>query len=386
MVHGRFRPLWLPLLALLASCGAGGPSGDGSGAGDAGSATRPKRIILFSMDTVRADRLSGYGDADTTPNLAAIAAEGALFERFYAASTYTIPSHMSIMTGLDPVEHGVLVEGARLGPDAPTLAELLSEAGYRTRAFTEGVYVGARWGFDRGFEEYAELPRMAVIEDELPEILRWMRARGDEPYFLFLHTYAAHFPYGGYRRYLREAPERGLPTGSELQALYARAKSDGFDSLSKEERDLCLLFNHFVRSHADMFPVDDNRLPPDFPDWPHFEQDRAALIDSYDDRLRRIDAAIGRLRKVLVQQGQWEDTLLIVLSDHGEGFYEHGAARHDYLPFDEVLKVPLIVSYPRLFGALGPQRPTDLAWHLDVLPTVLGLAGIAPPGRTPART
>ncbi|MFT5048937.1 MAG: arylsulfatase A-like enzyme [Chlamydiales bacterium] len=331
------------------------------------------------MDTVRADRVSGYGDADTMPALAKIAAEGALFERFYAASTYTIPSHMSIMTGLDPAEHGVLVEGARLSPSVPTLAELLEQSGYRTRAFTEGVYIGGRWGFDRGFEEYGELPRASVVGERLPEILDWIRAAPEDPYFLFLHSYAAHFPYGGYRGYRSSVPERGLLSDAQLQDLYERARTGGFESLSKEERDLCLLFNHMVARHEDMFPVEDNRMPADFSWSRYFEQDRAALIASYDARLASIDRAIAEIQATLVELGQWEDTLLIVLSDHGEAFFEHGAGRHDYLPFDEVLKVPLIVSYPRLFAEAGPQRPDGLAWHLDVLPTILGFAGVELP-------
>jgi len=331
------------------------------------------------MDTVRADRVSGYGDVDTMPALAKIASEGALFERFYAASTYTIPSHMSIMTGLDPAEHGVLLEGARLSPSVPTLAELLSLSGYRTRAFTEGVYIGGRWGFDRGFEEYGELPRASVVGDRLPGILDWIRNASDEPYFLFLHSYAAHYPYGGYRRYRASAPERGLPTDAELQALYARARDGGFEALTKEEQDLCLLFNHFVAKHEDMFPVDDNRMPADFSVSRHFEQDRAALVASYDARLGSIDNAIAQIQATLVELGQWDDTLLVVLSDHGEAFFEHGAGRHDYLPFDEVLKVPLIVSYPRLFQETGPQRLEGLAWHLDILPSILGFAGLELP-------
>jgi hypothetical protein len=115
---------------------------------------RPGRIILFSMDTVRADRVSGYGTATTTPNLEEITAEGVRFVDFYAAASFTLPATMSIFTGLDALEHGVWNEAAVLAPDVPTLAELLRKAGYRTQAFHEGGYVDAEFGFDRGFDQY----------------------------------------------------------------------------------------------------------------------------------------------------------------------------------------------------------------------------------------
>jgi hypothetical protein len=175
---------------------------------------RPGRIILLSMDTVRADAVDS---AELAPNLAAVAEQGVRFEAFYAASNYTIPSHMSIFTGLDPAEHGVTLAHARLSPSVPTLAELLGEAGYRTRGFHEGGFIEARFGFARGFEVYRRYPRVEVVREALPAVLEWMGDRGSEPYFLFLHTYAAHFPYGGFDRYRREHPERGLPTDATLR-------------------------------------------------------------------------------------------------------------------------------------------------------------------------
>ena len=167
----------------LAACGREAPPPD-----------RPQRIIVISMDTVRADHVSGFGTATTTPALAEIAAEGAVLRNFYAASTFTLPSHMSIFTGLDPMEHGVWREEAQLNPNVKTLAQALAEAGYRTAAFHEGGYVSPRYGFDRGFESYVELPRMDVVGGSLDRVIDWIRAHRGEDYFLFVHTYAAHYP------------------------------------------------------------------------------------------------------------------------------------------------------------------------------------------------
>ena len=340
----------------------------------------PQRIILVSMDTVRAESVSGYGPADTTPELMAIADEGVLFRNSYAASSYTIPSTMSIMTGLDPAEHGVVLDFARLSDEVTTLAEALSSAGYRTQAYVEGAYVADRFGFDRGFDAYDQDRRLTLIDERLPEVLRWMSAAGDSRYFLFLQTYHAHYPYGGYRRYRRAHPERGLPSKREIGRLRKRVLEQGPDDLTQDETSLALIHNHFARTHDDFVRIRENRLPDAFPESEHFELDRSELVASYDTRIGRIDDALGRIKRALVDRGQWEDTLLVVLSDHGEAFFERPRQqRHGYVPFDQVLRVPLVISYPRLLHGQGGRRIDGLAWHLDIMPTILGIAGIPLP-------
>jgi arylsulfatase A-like enzyme len=345
---------------------------------------RPQRIVLISMDTVRADRV---GAPEMTPAIARLAAEGASFGNFYAASNYTIPSHMSMFTGLDALEHGVTLDAARLSPSVPTLAELLRDAGYRTRAFHEGAYVDGRFGFARGFEIYRRYPRVEVVRRSLPSVLAWLRARGDERWFLFLHSYAAHFPYGGFERYRTEKPERGLPDAEALAAL--RARFPGNQPLSRaarrslpfELRRTCTLYNQLAETHSALLPCGGWVLDDDMLAAPGAEDDLAALLDSYDARIRSIDDAVAALRAELERLGQWEDTLVVVTADHGEAFYEHGLPRHEYVPFDEVLRVPLVISWPRFFGAHGGRRIDGLAWHLDLLPTLTALVGIdAPPG------
>jgi arylsulfatase A-like enzyme len=344
-------------------------------------ASRPGRIVLLSMDTVRADAVAS---AELAPHIAKIAAEGVVFTDFYAASSYTIPTHMSMFTGLDPLEHGVTRAYARLSPAVPTLAERLRAAGFHTRGFHEGGFVEARFGFARGFEMYRRYPRVEVVRDALPSVLAWMREQGDEPYLLFLHTYAAHFPYGGFDRYRREHPERGLPSDETLREWRRRWPGRGplppreAAAIPPEVRELCTLYNHLAESHAQLLPCGGYVFGPDFEDSPHYEEDLAALRRSYAERVRLIDDAVGRLRALLEELGQWDDTLLIVTSDHGEAFFEHGLERHDYVPFDEVMKVPLVVSWPR---RLAPRVVSGLAWQLDLLPTIAGLAGLDPPQR-----
>ncbi len=346
---------------------------------------RPGRIILFSMDTVRADRVSGYGSSETTPNIAEIAAEGVRFTDFYAAASFTLPATMSIFTGLDALEHGLWNEAAVLAPEVPTLAQLLRKAGYRTQAFHEGGYVDAEFGFDRGFDRYAAYPQRKVVQESLWSILDWMRTAKDEPYFLFLHTYAAHDPYGGFDRYRQEHPERGLPTREEIEQWRRRfpKREPGATShaatVPAEIRQLCTLFNQLAEENSERLGCGYNNLPLGFPDTPHFDLDRSALLHGYEDQIRSIDRAIGQIRSLLVELDQWDDTLFIITSDHGEAFFEHGLYRHDQVPFNEALKIPLIVSYPRLLREGGVREVAGVTWHLDLLPTILSLANLPVP-------
>ncbi len=366
-----------------------GRGGGGSMAAAAGGAhaTRPGRIILLSMDTVRADRVSGYGPSGRTPAMAKIASEGIVFRDFYAASSYTIPSHMSIFTGLDTAEHGVTRPFARLAPGVQTLAGLLRAAGYRTQAFHEGVFVAARFGFDRGFDAYEQRPYAEVVRRSLPSVLSWIREHREQPYFLFLHSYAAHFPYGGFDRYRREHPERGLPSDLELAALRDRYPGTAPTGSRKsrdvppETRELCTLYNQLAPSRDAMLACGGWNLLPHFEDSPHRDADLAATVTSYEERIRLIDRAVKRIRATLESIDQWNDTLFVITSDHGEAFFEHGTVRHDFVPFDEVMKVPLLISFPRGIGDRGGRVVEGLAWHLDLMPTILGLADVEPPAR-----
>ncbi len=340
--------------------------------------TGPKRVILISMDTVRADHVSGYGSADTTPEISKIAAQGARFDDFYSASCYTIPSTMSILTGLDPKEHALDHKATRVSPEVPLLAELMKDKGYRTQAFHEGGYVAGRFGFERGFGEYKEVPRIAAVTDALPDVTQWMRDNAEEPYFLFFHTYAAHFPYGGMERYREEHPERGLPDSAEMAKLRALHEKSGPTEGPREERRRLALANYFADKQGDQIGKYKTLLE-DFPETEHYELDVHQIKTSYNERIAQIDSAIGQLRDTLVELGQWEDTLFIIVSDHGEAFYEHGLERHDYVPFNECFAVPLVVSYPKLMSERKEHVVEGLAWHLDLVPTILSIAEISAP-------
>jgi len=345
-----------------------------------GARPRPGRVLLISLDTVRADRLSLYADVDTSPNLLAMAEDGVVFHGFHAAATYTLPATLSMLTGLDPFEHGVVNEGARLGDGVRTLAERLRAAGYRTRGLHEGGYVDAEWGFDRGFDDYVSRPQKSVLDTGLWGVLDWMREMGDTPYFLFLQTYAAHHPYGGLARYRREHPERGLPSDAELAELRRRYPTSSKRSnaappeIPDDIREVCTVVNELSDTLDEALACGDIKLRADSMSRPHFESDVAALRQSYDASIRRLDRSLGRIRDTLVQLGQWQDTLLVVTSDHGEAFFEHRLEKHDFVPFQEVLWIPLLMTWPEGFG--GGRVVDGPAWHLDLVPTLLSLTGL----------
>jgi len=356
--------------------------------GEAGEGpSHPPRIILVSMDTVRADHV---GAVATTPALAGIAGQGVTLQNFYAASSFTLPSHMSIFTGLDPIEHGVWREEAELNPNVSTLAEILRADGYQTAAFHEGGYVAPRYGFGRGFETYTEFPRVDVVDGSLSMVTDWIRDHSGDRYFLFVHTYAAHYPYGGWERYRRAGGAAGRLDDSDLPGLRQRwneAHARRQEGRAPEEvplavRSRCTLYNQLAETHAALLGCGDNFLSIETLDSEYAAADLAAILDGYDARIGQIDRALAQIRKTLERLGEWDDTLLVITADHGEAFLEHGTAQHDYVPFDEVMRVPAVLSYPRLLRAGGVREIEESTWHLDLMPTILGLAGIEFPGRS----
>jgi arylsulfatase len=360
--------------ALAASEPAGVQSTPGSAPREQ---VRPKRIILVSLDTVGARNVGGYSEV-RTPTLEKIASDGVRFDRFYAASTYTLPSHMSILTGLDAIEHGVVNMPSRLAPDVPTLASELTKAGYKTKAIVEGGFVKEHFGFDQGFGEFETLSKKRdLVTTAIWSVLDWMREQEDAPYFLFLHTYAAHAPYAGFHSFRDRHPELDLPTDAEIARLKSQYnREEHFPApreLAFELRQMCTFYNLNSPAQGDWLGCGDQGFKPEFLESRHFEIYREGLLEAHREGIRIGDRFVGQLRDTLIELDQLEDTLLIVTSDHGEGMFEHSVHGHGYIPFDEVVKVPLFLSYPRRVS--GGQVIEGLSWHLDLFPTILALAG-----------
>ncbi len=281
-------------------------------------------LILISLDTLRADRLGSYGYArDTTPSLDAFAARSVVFEDVLAQFPRTLESHRSLFSARYPFRE----------KGAPVLAEVLRAAGYRTAGFTGGGYVHSRFGFARGFERYEhEMPK-GGLEGVAPRVVRWLEEGGSEPFFLFVHTYDVHCPYAPPK------PWAGHFSGDHVP---------GFDPTRECGVQL--------RGRA---------LPP---------EDLGFVSDSYDDNLRWTDAMIGELLDEIEGLGLLENTIVAVVSDHGEALGEGGHLGHGRLSPAE-LQVPWILRAPGLPPA-RVEAPVEL---VDVTPTLLGLLDVEPP-------
>jgi arylsulfatase A-like enzyme len=297
-----------------------------------GPGERPgPNLILISLDTLRADHLGLYGYArETSPFIDRVFGdEGVIFERFVAAATSTGPSHMSIMTSLPPSQHGARSGTQALSAPAPMLAEWLRAEGFATAAFTENARLDRRRGFGRGFDVYVEnkssdlLNPVGDIERTFQQGRDWLARNRSLRSFLFLHTYQVHAPYAPPPRYRSLFVDRSVAAGEPEIASQPRR------------------------------PVDD-----------------------YDREIRYVDDELGKLFEWLDDQELLDRTLVVVTSDHGEAFLEHGYIGHGSLPHEEVVHVPLLMRGP---GVPRGRRVASLAGHIDLLPTVLELLGIASP-------
>jgi Sulfatase len=311
---------------------------------------RPRGVILISIDTLRPDHLGCYGYASpTSPALDEFRKDAILFRQTIAQAPSTLPSHASLLTSLNPSRHGAsLSRGRTLASRRPTLAEVVRAAGFATASFNGGYQLDAVFGLGRGFETYLT-PEPSLgpsldldrFEDIVGAGLRWLGAPRRGRFFLFLHTYEVHHPY---------AP-----------AAWCRRLFGGTYRGSLPDRiDLGLL--EAINSH---------RIPLGPGDLEH-------IVASYDAEIRSTDAAFARLRQGLDKLGLYEETLIIVTSDHGEEFGEHGSVGwHGHTLYDELLRVPLLVKLP--FSHHGGESFAGLSRLIDVAPTVLGALGLPPP-------
>lgn len=335
------RPRYLLILLLFVAVMAGAVVIlRQSGAPAAQSAQRSPNVILISLDTLRADRLGAYGyGRPTSPFLDELAARGVLFEHAVSPAPWTLPSHLSIFTGLYPGSHGVNTAAEkRVGDEVKLLTEILREHGYRTFGFHGGGYVGERYGFERGFETYQKSEAdKGDGKRGFPALLNTALTTLDtlapeESFFLFLHTYAVHCPYAPEEPY---ASMFVTPGAVHADPRYCGVRSKKLGKITKEQA--------------------------------------LYLSDRYDGSIRQADEDLKRFFGALDSRGKLANTLVIVLSDHGEEFLEHGRIGHQESLYKELLMVPLIISGPGI-SHRRVEQPVNL---VDVFPSLLELLGIA---------
>jgi arylsulfatase A-like enzyme len=300
-----------------------------------------RNVILISLDTLRADHLGcyGYGRA-TSPSMDKLAEESVLFKNVFATAPWTLPSHVSMLTGLDAVNHQVYSGASKMDPGIPTLADFLRQAGYVTAAFTGGGFVSGLYGLSKGFDTYLSVGKIAVGTPAAAlarTALPWIQENRERGFFLFLHTYQIHQPY-----------QPPAPFGKMF--LDADARFEQAD-LSK------MRLNH------------ENRFMPEA------DAVRRNFISLYDGEIRFTDEVlIGALVAELKKLGLYDRTMIIVTADHGEEFFEHKGWAHTHALYNETIKVPLIIKFP---GSRNRgMRVERLARLTDIMPTILEEMGV----------
>lgn len=349
-------------------------------------------VVVVTLDTTRADHLSAYGyGRETSPRFDRLAAQGLLFERALSVSSWTLPTHASMFTGLSPREHGARFHARPLGdatdpltheaataqaldPAHATLAELLAARGYRTGAFVAGPYLGADFGTAQGFEWYDDrifvsvgrrLALFAWLEALVPHadpdlgdfaqgyrragdvndaVFAWLDRCAGERVLLFVNYFDAHGPLRPPRRF------RDLFPGSELAVSRA---------------DLDRVYREVMSGRGS--------VPDDVRRW---------MESQYDAELRYQDEELGRLLDRLERDGRLAEALVLVLADHGEHLGEDDLIGHGFTLDEPVTRIPFLVKPPASDG-VAPARRRDLARQVDVLPTVLARLGLAAPARSP---
>ncbi len=310
-----------------------------------GPAERPN-VILISIDSLRADHLGAYGySRATSPNIDALAAESVVFESAVSTTSWTLPAHVSMLTSLFSEAHGVIAAGDSLADSAATLSEVFQAGGYATAAVVSGPFLNRRFGFSQGFDVYDdETVSFTEINDSHQGItapLTHQRALeilddvADEPFFLFLHYWDVHYDY---------------------------APPSPYDQMFDPDYSGDITADNFIHNdeiHRGMDP-----------------RDLEHVVALYDGEIAYTDYYLGELFEELRRLDLWDNTMIVLTSDHGDEFFEHGNKGHRNTLYGELLNVPLVVKFPQ--NTWGGQRVSGLAGIVDIAPTVLDVAGLPP--------
>ena len=312
-----------------------------------GATPRPS-VILISIDTLRADHVGAYGyERDTTPFLDRFAEQSLLFERAFTPASWTLTAHATMLTGLQPDEHGILADGLAFSPETPLLAERLQAVGYRTLGLFFRGWINEERGFGRGFDVFQNHRNAEEAGAHLLSLLP--QESGGPPLFLFLHLFDVH----------------SQPFKPDSSIVY--------DS---------------PEPHRNRFVAPDAAPLPELPSQVLWEteglldpEQREHLVALYDGAIHYVDTRLEQWFSELERRGLLENALVIVTADHGEALGQRANGRlHGHGGYyQEGLHVPLIVRLPD--GSRAGERiqaPVQLG---DLVPTILEVCGLAPDAR-----
>ena len=332
----------------------------------------PSLVILISLDTLRADHLGSYGYPEfTSPSLDALAAEGTLFEDASAPAPWTLPSHASMLTGLYPLEHGVVTAATELPQEVETLASLLEAEGFETAAVVNSSWLTQKtFGLTRDFDRFhavndSDYGRRTPSVWVTDQAIEWIREAKESPLFVFMHYYDVHADYASQpvyeKLFVEEYEGVADGTGWQLQAENFDPRHIAY-CLSSFSADVCAF-----GSREKPRIIDENLRKPNFD-----QTDARHLEQLYDAGIRQLDAELGRFFRFLDDAGVRERALVIVTADHGEEFLDHGAVDHSMTAYQELLHVPMIWRGSGVPVGFRVKAPVSL---VDIVPTVLSWVG-----------
>ena len=309
---------------------------------------RARNVIVLLIDTLRASKLELYYSKTRvkTPALDAFAAQGALFERPQSPENWTKPAVASLLTSLHPMTHRTKEQGSKLPQKALTLGEVYQREGFKTASFLANGYVSRAFGFDQGWDHYTNYireRRNTNASNVFGEAIQWIEKHKEQRFFVYIQTIDPHVPY--------DPPD-------EFLKMYDPKPYSGQ-----------------VKNRRTHLMLDDVKKNPK--KYKFTARDKERIEALHDGEISYHDEYFGRFLKQLDALGLSEDTIIVVTSDHGEEFQEHGSWGHGHSVYQELLHVPLIMRWP---GAIAAgSRITPVVTTMDVAPTVLEASGIAIP-------
>jgi arylsulfatase A-like enzyme len=288
-----------------------------------------KRVIWISIDTLPADHLGCYGyERQTSPNIDAIAQEGTVFERCISECPWTLPSYAAMFTGRYPTITGATTNVRFLPEDETTLAQIISEQDFATFSVYNVPWVGVSSGLDRGFD-VSRLYRNQYADVSYEFAREWMLNHADEDCLVFIHLYDPHLPY---------APKED----------FLDTFDPGYEGRYK-----------YIKENYDGLRMGTNTLT---------DEEKVHIEALFDEEILSCDSETGDFVGFLKEKGFYDDSLIIINSDHGEEFWEHGGFAHGHQLYDEILHIPLIVRGPK-FGKV--KRVSRMCGGFDIFPTIL---------------
>lgn len=295
-------------------------------------------IVLIVVDTLRKDHLGCYGyERDTSPNIDRLADISVVYDNAFSQAPWTLPSVAALLTSRHPSELGIQGFRKRIPDDEIFMQEILSANGYATHAVVSHDFIGAKWGFDQGFDTFDSFAgghRTSSAEQVTSAALQIVDRFEESPTFLFVHFFDPHF------LYMEHEAHR-----------FSGSPPDG-------ESEWWLMPFKRLRAQANRGQISEER--------------RDYLVARYDSEIAFTDQHIGRLLDRLETTERLEDSIVILTADHGEEFLDHGGLSHTTV-FNELINVPFIVKWP---GTREPVRSTRYVAHVDLLPTLLDYIGI----------